>query len=140
MGQCWHWTEYVDQNNLWHQFRAFADTVRGIDPPAEGFEPLMVRHPRLRVYVLKGNRTTLLWCRDVENTWQKELQQGRAPKELKDIAVRLDEVVPLAGRTARAYDPWKKAWTDAAIEGGAVRLPAFARSIVVRLATESATR
>jgi hypothetical protein len=36
----------ADRNNLWHQFRAFADAVRGIDPPAERFEPLMVSHPR----------------------------------------------------------------------------------------------
>ena len=134
-GQCWHWGEYVDKNNLWHQFRAFADTVRGIDPPAEGFQPLMISHPRLRVYVLKGQRTSLLWCRDTENTWQAELQEGRAPEELKDVVVPLNDVLPLAGRTARAYDPWKKTWTDAPIEGGGVRLPAFARSIVLRIST-----
>lgn len=132
-GQCWHWGEYVDKNNLWHQFRAFADTVRGIDPPAEGFQPLMMDHPRLRVYVLKGQRTSLLWCRDKENTWQAELQEGRAPEELKDVAVPLNEIVPLAGRTARAYDPWKKVWIDAPLEGGAVRLPAFTRSLVLRI-------
>ncbi len=132
-GQCWHWGEYVHKNNLWHQFRAFADTVRGIDPPAEGFEPLMIRHPRLRVYVLKGRRTSLLWCRDTENTWQTELEQGLAPEELKDLVVPLKDIGPLAGRTARIYDPWKRTWTDARIEDGGVRLPAFARSMVVRL-------
>jgi hypothetical protein len=131
-GQCWHWGEYVDKNNLWHQFRAFADTVRGIDPAAEGFEPLMIPHPRLRVYVLKGQRTALLWCRDMENTWQTELEQGLAPEELKEVVVPLKDIGPLAGRTARVYDPWKKTWTDARIEGDGVRLPPFARSIVVR--------
>ncbi|MGA2617228.1 MAG: cellulase family glycosylhydrolase [Thermoguttaceae bacterium] len=135
-GQSWHWVEYVDKNNLWHQFRAFADAVRGIDPPAERFEPLMILHPRLRVYVLRGKRTTLLWCRDVENTWQTELQQGRLPEELKDVALPLNDIVPPAPRRARAYDPWKRLWTEATIEGGAVRLPAFARSIVVSLSTK----
>jgi hypothetical protein len=123
----------VDKNNLWHQFRAFADTVRGIDPADEGFEPLMIRHLRLRVYVLKGQRTSLVWCRDMENTWQTELEQGRTPEELKDVIVPLQDVVPLAGRRARTYDPWNKVWTDARIEDGGVRLPTFARSIVVRL-------
>jgi hypothetical protein len=132
-GQCWHWSEYVDKNSLWHQFRAFADTVRGLDPPAEAFEPLMIRHPRLRVYVLKGRRTSLLWCRDTENTWQTELEQGLAPEELRDVVVPWKDGGPLARRTARAYDPWKKVWTDARIEDDGVRLPAFARSIVVRL-------
>jgi hypothetical protein len=132
-GQCWHWGEYVDKNNLWHQFRAFADTVRGIDPPAEGFEPLIIAHPRLRVYVLKGTRTTLLWCRDKKNTWQTELAEGRAPEELTDISVPLREAMPPAGHRARAYDPWKKVWSDITIDGGAVRLPTFTRSIVVRV-------
>jgi len=134
-GQCWHWGEYVDQNNLWHQFRAFADTVHGIAPPAERFEPLMIDHPRLRVYALKGRQTSLLWCRDKENTWQAELEQGRAPEELKNVAVPLNDIVPLAGRTARAYDPWKKVWNEAPIEDGAVRLPPFARSVVLRIST-----
>jgi hypothetical protein len=134
-GQCWHWGEYVDNNNLWHQFQAFADTVRGIDPPAEGFQPRMIAHPRLRVYVLKGKQTSLLWCRDKENTWQTELAEGRAPEELKDIPVPLREAMPLAGHRARAYDPWEKVWSDIAIDGGAVRLPTFTRSIVVRLSS-----
>jgi hypothetical protein len=132
-GQCWHWGEYVDKNNLWHQFQAFADAVRGIDPPAEGFQPLMIARPRLRVYVLKGKRTSLLWCRDKENTWQSELAEGHAPEELQDISVPLQEAATLASHGARAYDPWKKVWTDATISGGVVRLPIFTRSIVVRV-------
>jgi len=135
-GQCWHWSEYVDKNNVWHQFRAFADAVRGIDPPAEGFQPLRIAHPRLRVYVLKGKHTVLMWCRDVENTWRTELAEGRAPEELKDLVVPLKDVVPPAGRRARAYDPWKKVWTGATIEAGAVRLPVFSRSIVLRFDTQ----
>jgi len=122
-----------DKNNLWHQFRAFADTVRGIDPSAEGFQPLMISHPHLRVYVLKGKQTSLLWCRDRENTWQTELAEGRDPEELKDVSLPLQDTMPLAGHRARAYDPWKKVWTNATIHSGAVRLPTFTRSIVVRV-------
>jgi hypothetical protein len=132
-GQCWHWNEYVDKNHLWHQFRAFGETVRGIDPAAEAFQPLMIAHPRLRVYELKGQRTTLLWCRDVENTWQTELEQGRAPEELKDLTVPLPDIGPQVAARARTYDPWTNVWRDASIADGAVRLPAFSRSIVVRL-------
>jgi hypothetical protein len=132
-GQCWHWGEYVDKNNLWHQFRAFADVVRGIDPPAESFEPLMISHPRLRVYVLKGKQTSLFWCRDKENTWRAELAGERAPDELTDISVPLPDAAKLAGRRVRTYDPWKKTWSDPAIEGGKVNLPPFTRSIVVRI-------
>ena len=61
------------------------------------------------------------------------MKQGLAPEELRDVVVPWKDGGPLAGRTARAYDPWKKVWTDARIEDDGVRLPAFARSIVVRL-------
>jgi hypothetical protein len=131
-GQCWHWGEYVDKNNLWPQFRGFAEVVRGIDPAAEHFEPLMIDHPRLRVCVLKGKRTWLVWCRDTENTWQAELQQGRAPDELANLAISLRDVVPVDGRTLRTYDPWKNTWSDATVENGSVRLPPFRRSIILR--------
>jgi len=131
-GQCWHWNEYVAKNNLWRQFRGFATAVRGIDPPAEGFEPQMIDHPRLRVYVLKGKKTWLIWCRDKENTWQTELQQGHAPEELTHLAVTLRDVVPLEGRTVRSYDPWRDVWSKADVENGMIRLPAFCRSIVLR--------
>lgn len=135
-GQCWHWGEYVDRNNLWKHFRGFGDTVAGIDPPAEGFEPLMIPHPRLRIYALKGRRTALVWCRDVENTWQMELQQGRLPEELKNLVISINDVLPSARCAVRIYDPWKGTWTDGAIEAGGVRLPTFSRSIVVRISTK----
>lgn len=134
-GQCWHWGEYVDRNNLWHQFRAFADTVQGIDPAAEGFEPLMIDHPRLRVYLLKGKRTSLVWCRDTENTWQAELEAGRAPEELRDVVLTLGDVVSSAVSKIRVYNPWTKNWSDTSNEGGVVRLPPFSRSLVVRIET-----
>ena len=131
-GQCWHWWEYVDRNKLWPLFGRFAETVKGLDPAAEGFEPSLLEHPRLRVYVLKGRRTSLVWCRDKENTWQAELQEGRAPEELKGLELSLDKVLPAAGAKVRVYDPWANRWTDAAADGGVVRLPAFSRSVVVR--------
>ena len=43
-GQIWHWDSYVAPNNLWFQFSRFAETVKGLDPPAEGFQPSMLPH------------------------------------------------------------------------------------------------
>jgi len=82
--------------------------------------------------VLKGQRTWLVWCRDLENTWQAELQQGRIPEELANLVISLRDVVPLDGRTLRTYDPWKNAWNDATAGNGSVRLPPFRRSIILR--------
>ncbi len=133
-GQIWHWDSYVAPNNLWWQFGRFAETVRGLNPPTEGFEPAMVEHPRLRVYVLKGRRTVLAWCRDTRNTWESELQRGERPEVLRGLEV--DFATALAGRKtgkARVYDPWTGRWQAAKLKAGKVKLPAFSRSLVIRV-------
>lgn len=128
-GQCWHWDHYVDKNDLWWQFGRFAETVKGLDPPAEHFEPSMIDHPRLRIYLLNGTKTALAWCRDKQNTWKTELAEGQTPEKIAGVSVRLG--VP-AG-TARIYDPWQNRWTTAPVADGTIGLPEFQRSIVIRM-------
>ena len=135
-GQIWHWDAYVAANNLWHHFGRFAEAVKGLDPPAEAFEPAMLEHPRLRVYALQGRRTLLLWCRDSLSTWESEIQNGEGPETLRDL--ELDLSPALAGRPAsraRVFDPWTGRWTEARLANGRIRLPAFRRSLVVRVST-----
>ncbi|NQV34875.1 MAG: cellulase family glycosylhydrolase, partial [Phycisphaeraceae bacterium] len=75
-GHVWWWHQALEQPNLWYHFARFAEAVRGIDPPAERFEPVRVSTDRLRLYVLKGRKTLLVWCRDSENDWKNELVLG----------------------------------------------------------------
>ncbi len=132
-GHCWHWSQYVDRNNLWHHFARFAAVVKNLDPPAEDFQPAQVSHPRLRVCLLKGKQTVLAWCRDSKNTWQSELVEGTAPETLTNLKVDLTESLSGAKpKTIRTYDPWLDRWADATMEGNSVVLPAFTRSIVIR--------
>jgi len=132
-GQIWHWDAYVAANNLWWQFGRFAEAVRGLDPPAEAFEPTMLEHDRLRIYALKGRRTLLAWCRDKASNWEAELKNGEKPGVLRDLRVDLRPV--LAGRQARrlrVYDPWSGKWSEAKLRNGAIELPPFSRSIVIK--------
>ncbi len=129
-GQIWHWDAYVAKNNLWHHFGRFAESVKGLDPAAESFEPSMAQHDRLRVYVLKGRRTLLAWCRDAKNDWMPELRDGEKPETLRRVVVDLGAV---KARSARIYDPWANRWSKASVKNGKVRLPAFSRSIVIRI-------
>ena len=133
-GHCWHWNQYVDRNNLWFQIGRFAAVMKDLDPPAEAFQPMQLEHPRLRIYVLKGKHTVLVWCRDSENTWRTELEQQKAPETLKDVKLDLADI--LKDRKAagvKIYDPWKDEWSTVALKGGELDLPPFSRSIVVRL-------
>ena len=133
-GHIWHWDAYVAKNNLWWQFGRFAEAVRGIDPAAEHFQPATLPHERLDVAVLEGAHTWLIWCRDVENNWRSELQDGMPPKTLSGAVVDLGKRAgQLSGARVRCYDPWRNAWFDFAMNGELIRLPAFQRSLVVRI-------
>ena len=132
-GQIWHWDAYVDANDLWWHFSRFAEAVRGLDPPAERLEPLMIEHPRLRVYVLKGQRSVLAWCRDVRNDWRAELEQRQAPEELRGVAVDFRMVLDGGATAVRFYDPWRDKWSSGRMKDSVIRLPDFSRSIVIRI-------
>ena len=140
-GQIWHWDSYVDRNQLWHHFARFAVAVADLDPPAERFQPVQLEHPRLRVYALKGERTLLLWCRDKQNTWQRELRDHQPPEPLSELRLDLTEL--LHGRevpSAGFYDPWLNRWDTLRMNGKIALLPSFSRSLVLRLAYRSRSR
>lgn len=131
-GHIWHWDAYVDRNDLWWHFGRFAAVVRDLDPPAEGFAPFQQPHERLRVLGLKGTRTTLAWCRDKQDDWQHELEQGQPPETLRGLAVPL-AAAGVPGATVEVYDPWHDRWSTATVIGREVRLPEFSRSVVIRV-------
>lgn len=133
-GQVWHWDTYVAANNLWFHYARFAEVVRGLDPPDEGFRPSLLPHPRLRVYSLRGVHTVLIWCRDSHNTWKSELERGEKPDVLKQMKVDLGPVLGRANpQTVRVYDPWIDHWSDSKLHDGTITLPAFSRSLVIRI-------
>jgi hypothetical protein len=83
----------------------------------------------LRIYLLAGRKTSLLWCRDRANTWQSELQEERGPATLRDLTIR--GVKP--AHRARLYDPWTGRWRDLEPPKPLLRIPELRRSAVVRL-------
>jgi hypothetical protein len=107
--------------------------MEGLDPAAENLRPAMVAKPDLSAYVLKGRNTTLVWCREVENSWQSELANGVPPRELKDVTIDMSPAGGLTGVIVRVYDPWKDVWTDIRPDGDMLVLPSFERSIVVKI-------
>ena len=136
-GQCWHWNVYIDRNNLWHHFGRFAETVKGLDPAAENFIPTMVPHSRLRIYVLKGQKTRLAWCRDRQNDWMSELEQEKPAEVIENC--RIDFAPVLGGlplRRIQYYDPWRGMWHDGKAAEQVISLPPFSRSLVVRIEME----
>ncbi len=133
-GQNWHWDQYVAANNLWFQFDRFAEAIKGVDPPAEAFEPMRLDHPRLRIYALKGRHTLLAWCRDKQNNWQTELAEGKPPTVIRNVIVSLPDVGKELNRAIVSfYDPWSNRWIKGGVEGNRITLPDFTRSLVIKI-------
>ena len=138
-GHIWHWDYYVARQNLWWHFGRFAEAVKDLDPPAERFQPEVLAHPRLKIYVLKGQQTVLLWCRDAQDDWRHELAEGKAPATVEGAILDL-RPMQISKASAQLYDPWKNRWTTTAFKQDQLRLPAFERSLVVRIALKSKNR
>lgn len=133
-GMSWHWESYVDKNHLWYHFRRFTSAIKGVDPLAEKFMPSKTETDRLRVYMLSGANTTLLWLRDKENSWQSELRDGIAPQVISKYRLDLAASgVPALTGKVDIYDPWKDKWSGAEADGSALVLPDFSRSLVIRI-------
>ena len=99
--------------------------MEGLDPVAEDFRPFRTETKDLRVYGLKGRRTTVLWCRDKANTWEAEYHRGIAPQTLEGV------VLPFNSQKGfSVYLPWED--RSVAIPAGPCKLPPFQRSCVVR--------
>jgi hypothetical protein len=130
-GHIWHWDAYVVKQRLWWQFGRFAEVAKDLDLPAEHFEPQMISHPSLRVYVLNGRHTVLVWCRDAQDTWQRELAEGKAPDTVEDAFLDLGPL-ELGKAKARIYDPWDNRWASGSMTRDKLSLPPFKRSIIVR--------
>ena len=125
-GQFWHWDSYVVPNNLWYHYARFARAIEGLDPVAEDFKPFHTETRRVRLYGLRGKKTTVVWCRDKASTWKSELVEGNPAQVVQG------ERLPwmLSGKKT-CYLPWE----DKTVTAEGATLPPFRRSIVVRLDT-----
>lgn len=133
-GMSWHWESYVDKNNLWHHYKRFSEAVKDINPISEGFVPGKTQTDILRIYMLNGKNTILLWLRDKENTWQNELAGSKSPGTISGAILDMS----IAGLenyegNISIYDPWKDKWSEATVKNMKALLPDFKRSIVVRI-------
>ena len=133
-GQSWHWDSYIARHNLWWHFGRFAEAVKGLDPPVEGFVPIRIEHPFLRIYGLKGKNTFIAWCRDSGDSWEYELRDGKVQEIISGAVVDVSGAgVDISGARLSSYDPWADRWYETEHKGNEVALPTFSRSIVLKI-------
>jgi hypothetical protein len=130
----WHWESYVHKNNLWYHYGRFTEVIKGIDPIKESFTPSFKETGSLRIYILKGKKTTLIWLRDKMNNWESELEKGIAPQTVHDIKINLFDLgLTSSTKKIDVYDPWKNLWTSITGDGSIITLPDFKRSVVIKI-------
>ena len=132
-GSFWLDEPYMDKHHLWYHYQRFNTAVKDFNCITEKPEVIKFTQQGLRVYALKGHSSTLIWCRDSSNTYIKELQQGVAPLIKRNTVLQLRNLNAAAYTKARVYDPWKNTWQQVTVVNQAITLPAFTRSVVVRL-------
>ena len=126
-GQPWHWDhQYIAGNDLWHHFAKFRKAVEGLDPAAEHFRPFHTETPELRLYGLRGEKTTVVWLRDKRATREHDLVQGLPPPVVKGR-------LPHALQADRYH--WYLPWEDRSVDLPTSEMPPFTRAAVVRFAT-----
>ena len=107
--------------------------MEGLDPAKEHFVPLRRDTGRLRVYMLKGDNTAMVSCRDTVSTWKSELEEGIPAEEISGAVIDLtSDLKDRKIRSVSVYDPWKDAWSGLGRKT-AVRLPDFKRSVIVKI-------
>lgn len=133
-GMIWHWNQYVHPNNLWYHYGRFAEAIKGINPLKEKFTPVKIETDSFRIYVLGGITTTLVWIRDKNDTWQRELDDNLTPGLIRNSTLSLDNLnIEHPINNIRIYDPWKNIWSEKEAKDDIILLPDFKRSLVVRI-------
>ncbi|MBR2426843.1 MAG: hypothetical protein IKB16_08905 [Lentisphaeria bacterium] len=128
-GQFWHWDYmYIERHDLYWHFKRFANALEGVDPVKEDFKPFHTASRRLRIYGLRGKSMILLWCRDKENTYEKELDRCQPPQSVTGEIVNSEDA-----KECICYFPWEDTHATAKIDHGWAILPEFKRSLVVKL-------
>ena len=133
-GQSWHWKEYLECNDLWYMFGRFNNAIKGINPLIENFQPTEFEIPSCRSYMLKGNKTILIWSRDTQSDWRTELIEDRKPSIIES-AIKIAElgVSEKDIKSIQVYNPWTDKWSKGKVMDQSIKLPPFTRSVVVKI-------
>lgn len=132
-GHIWHWNDYVEKNNLWYHFSRFNRAIQGVNPLEENFRPSVKDQNDLRLYEIRGDKTTLIFIRDQKTNWQTELI-NKVPAPVRNkVVIDLGDSVSGKIKTVRCYDPWNDTEVTLEVKDHKITIPKFRRSVVVRI-------
>ena len=101
-GQEWFWESYVDQKDLWPQYKALSDLLEGVAIDHEQFQPQDLSTEKLWCLALVGQKHTLLWLRNRADTWEASLRDRQELVAVQNVKITL----PKAGRLTKVTSCW----------------------------------
>ena len=139
-GQIWHWDQYVDQKNLWSQYRPFAALIEGLQLDQELFQMADLSNEQAWCLVLRGRGHVLLWVRNKADSWQRVLRDGEEPPLLDDLVFDLTQVNLVEGNV-ELFWPWlewgncpnEEPLKETVLVDGWLHLPPFRYALFVRI-------
>ncbi len=131
-GHIWHWDQYVDQKDLWRQYRPFAELIAGVQLDAEGLRPLDLSTDRVWFLALQGTRHLLAWVRNKADSWHAVLRDEVEPEPVQDAAFDLSPLGIRAGQVT-VHRAWPEDGGEAQLADGRLRLPAFRYGLLVKV-------
>jgi len=129
-GQHWFWDRYVDQKDLWDQFRPFVEMLDGIALDREDFQPIDLSSPDAWCLALKGKHTTLVWVRNRADSWQAVLRDGLDPAPAS-IEINLGAFIQV-----QSFCSWQdEELSGIYCEGGTIRIEKIRHGLMLRIQT-----
>ena len=88
----------------------------------------------MRGWTLAGPRLIVAWLRCTASDWHGELERGASPPLIDGLRWSPGRPASWLGRARiTAYDPWRDLTTPLSADGAEIVLPAFRRSLVIRI-------
>lgn len=128
-GQEWFWDSYVDQKNLWAQYKVLSGLIADVAVDRENFRCGDLSTETFWCLALVGDEHTLLWLRHRGDTWQASLRDRQTPVVLKDLRINL----PKAGRLQKVTSCWPESLDAVSVDGTSLRVPALRAGLMLSI-------
>lgn len=135
-GHCWHWNVYLEKNDLWYHVGRFSKAIAGVNPITEQFAPSFEQQENVRIYGLKGKTTDLIWVRDAEFDWKRELVDKASAVERTNISIEWPGLSAKNIDSVTIYDPWTdetQTLNESNFSKSSLVFSRFRRSAVVKI-------
>jgi hypothetical protein len=90
----WWWQRYIHEKNLYNHYASAAGFVDGIDLADAAWQRVVAAgESDVRVLGIKKRDACALWLQRRDNHWYRRIIEGKPPVPLKDVKVRLRDMV-----------------------------------------------